>query len=29
MAEAPYKLTERDLDLILLEELSSDTGFLA
>lgn len=29
MPEVPYKLTERDLDLILLEELSSDTGFLA
>lgn len=29
MTEAPYRLTERDLDLILLEELSSDTGFLA
>ncbi len=29
VAEAPYKLKERDLDLILLEELSSDTGFLA
>ncbi|MEQ8651811.1 MAG: hypothetical protein RIC87_05050 [Kiloniellales bacterium] len=29
MTETPYRLTERDLDLILLEELSSDTGFLA
>ncbi len=27
--KAPYRLTERDLDLILLEELSGDTGFLA
>ena len=29
VTEAPYRLTERDLDLILLEELSGDTGFLA
>ncbi|MCY3995870.1 MAG: hypothetical protein OXF07_07005 [Rhodobacter sp.] len=29
MKKAPYRLTERDLDLILLEELSGDTGFLA
>ena len=29
MTDAPYRLKERDLDLILLEELSGDTGFLA
>ena len=29
MTEAPYRLTERDLDLILLEELSGDMVFLA
>ena len=28
VTDAPYRLTERDLDLILLEEPSSDTGFL-
>lgn len=29
MTAVPYRVTERDLDLILLEELSGDTGFLA